>query len=113
MKEINCNIIRDILPLYADDVVSQDTRELVEEHLAACEDCRRVLEASRASLPLPMDQDGKPLQEISRRWTIRSVLLILAAILCVPLGTELLYAVYRFLFETIPNILTNIFINLF
>ena len=31
MKKISCNIIRDILPLYLDDVVSDETKEMVEE----------------------------------------------------------------------------------
>ena len=31
MEKINCNVIQDILPLYIDDVVSDDTKELVEE----------------------------------------------------------------------------------
>ena len=35
MKKITCEIIKDILPLYVDDVVSADTRTMVEEHLAA------------------------------------------------------------------------------
>ena len=35
MKKINCNIIRDILPLYLDDVVSDETKQMVEEHLSA------------------------------------------------------------------------------
>ena len=39
MKKISCNIIRDILPLYLDDVVSDDTKELVEEHLETCDAC--------------------------------------------------------------------------
>lgn len=33
MKEISCDIIKDILPLYVDDVVSDDTKKMVEEHL--------------------------------------------------------------------------------
>ena len=28
MEKINCNVIQDILPLYIDDVVSDDTKEL-------------------------------------------------------------------------------------
>ena len=32
MEKINCNVIQDILPLYIDNVVSDDTKELVEEH---------------------------------------------------------------------------------
>ena len=27
MEKINCNVIQDILPLYIDDVVSDDTKE--------------------------------------------------------------------------------------
>ena len=33
MEKINCNVIQDILPLYIEDAVSEDTKELVEEHL--------------------------------------------------------------------------------
>ena len=35
-----CNIIRDILPLYADKMVSADTESFVEEHLIGCAECR-------------------------------------------------------------------------
>ena len=30
MGKINCNVIQDILPLYIEDAVSEDTKELVE-----------------------------------------------------------------------------------
>ena len=41
--KITCNIIEDILPLYVDGVVSEDSRRLVEEHLEGCEECRYSL----------------------------------------------------------------------
>ena len=44
MEKINCNVIQDILPLYIDDVVSDDTKELVEEHLKECPACRKMQE---------------------------------------------------------------------
>ena len=57
MKEtnykINCNIIRDILPLYVDGVVSADTSALVEEHMTECEDCRQEAERMKAHMNLP------------------------------------------------------------
>ena len=34
-----CNIIKDLLPLYIDDVLSDDSRELVEKHLKECTKC--------------------------------------------------------------------------
>ena len=39
-----CSIIRDILPLYADKMVSADTASFVEEHLTGCAECRAELE---------------------------------------------------------------------
>ena len=35
-----CNIIRDLLPLYAENMVSDDTKVFVEEHLKNCSECR-------------------------------------------------------------------------
>ena len=49
MKKITCEIIKDILPLYVDDVVSADTRTMVEEHLAECESCKKEAEAMRTT----------------------------------------------------------------
>lgn len=42
---MNCEIILDLLPLYADDCCSDESRRLVEHHLASCEGCRTALAA--------------------------------------------------------------------
>ena len=42
--KITCNIIEDLLPLYIDDMVSEDSRQLVEEHLKECAACRKMLD---------------------------------------------------------------------
>lgn len=44
-----CNIIRDILPLYIEDMVSADTVSFVEEHLNDCAVCRAELESMKCS----------------------------------------------------------------
>ena len=41
--KVSCDIIRDILPLYAEDMVSEDTKGMVEEHLCECPDCTERL----------------------------------------------------------------------
>ena len=38
----NCDIIRDLLPLYAEHITSEASNALVEEHLAECEACRHA-----------------------------------------------------------------------
>ena len=43
----DCEVIRDLLPLYADDVCSGRSRELIEEHLQECPDCSAMLEKLR------------------------------------------------------------------
>ena len=43
-----CEVIRDLLPLYADDVCSETSRGLVEEHLQECPDCSAMLEKLRS-----------------------------------------------------------------
>ena len=42
--KMSCNIIEDLLPLYVDDMVSEDSRKLVEEHLKECPACRKMQE---------------------------------------------------------------------
>ena len=42
MSMSNCNIVRDLLPLYADGETSEETSEMIKEHLSGCEDCRRA-----------------------------------------------------------------------
>ena len=45
----NCDIIRDLLPLYADEVCSEESRRVVDEHIRECPACADVLTALRSS----------------------------------------------------------------
>lgn len=54
MKKISCNIIKDILPLYVDEVVSDDTKEMVEEHLKSCDACREEAMLLKKDIVLPL-----------------------------------------------------------
>lgn len=40
MSNINCNVIKDLLPSYLEDICSQETKKLVEEHLNECNACK-------------------------------------------------------------------------
>lgn len=43
MKQINCEVIQDLLPSYSDKISSDTTNKLVEEHLQDCKECQEVL----------------------------------------------------------------------
>ena len=45
----SCDVVRDLLPLYADDACSADSRQLVDEHLAECPACSDVLKRLKNS----------------------------------------------------------------
>ena len=40
---MECEVVRDLLPLYADEACSEKSRALVEEHLLDCAECREIL----------------------------------------------------------------------
>ena len=64
-----CGIIRDLLPLYHDDVCSTETRNAVEKHCAGCADCRKILN-NLDSMPEPyeMAKEVEPLRPIQKKW---------------------------------------------
>ena len=90
---ITCNTIRDLLPLYAEDLTSEDTRLLVEEHLRECENCTKQFGIIKKAAQIPMDVDAGALKRVEntiRRKRILAVLTALMLTLTIVLGTSLL-----------------------
>ena len=76
--KLSCDVIRDLLPLYADRAASANTAALVEEHLASCPACREEL--GRLGAALPAEPEGaEPLRRFKRRWRRRQVLIAVTA----------------------------------
>lgn len=83
-----CNIIRDLLPLYAEDMVSPDTADFVEAHLTNCAACRAELEALRQPGPIAppsASPEDESFLDFMRRWWRR--LRWLRKIICILVGT--------------------------
>ena len=57
----NCNIIKDLLPLYAENLLSLESEELVKKHLENCKECRAELESIKlnVNVPTPCDKAEK------------------------------------------------------
>lgn len=68
--KIACDIIKDLLPLYHDNVCSKDSRALVEEHLSQCESCRAELkEIDKEFEYKPSNlEEGKAMKKIAKAW---------------------------------------------
>ena len=75
----DCCIIRDILPLYAENMVSDETAALIKEHLAECDCCRKEAEylTSDTFNPVPQadivpkENDAVPLKRFAKRFNMQ------------------------------------------
>ena len=81
--EISCNIIRDLLPLYAEEMVSEDSKRMVDGHLCGCDDCTKELAAITKAPKVPFEVDVKSLKRVEDGIRRRRVLSALAAIMTV------------------------------
>ena len=68
-----CNIIRDLLPLYAENMVSPDTAEFIEEHLKDCESCQKEFQHMKEPHPRQEITDAAPLLKLSRKMKVKRI----------------------------------------
>ena len=91
--KLPCAVIRDLLPLYAENMVEPDTKKLVDQHLTECPDCqKRLSEIETASEP-PVET-VKPLQTLRKEIRKRRWYAAILAALCV------FIVVFTFFFHT-------------
>lgn len=50
MPNINCNIIKDLLPSYLDDICSKESARIIEEHFKECENCKKLYEQTKLEI---------------------------------------------------------------
>lgn len=69
---ISCEIIKDLLPLYHDGVCSNESKAMIEEHLAECDNCKKELDEMDEVLPVnSMKQnlsDAEAVKKLSMKW---------------------------------------------
>ena len=91
-----CNVIKDLLPLYADEICSEDSKEMVEEHLASCKDCTQELEAYRYNTGLPEVSADVAIKKFKKKMSKKNLIKIaVSVVICV----AVLLGGYYVLFE--------------
>lgn len=70
--KIPCKVIKDLLPLYIDDVCSDESRKLIMEHLSECGDCKSELAAMQNELSVDTYKqnlrDAQAVKNLSKKW---------------------------------------------
>lgn len=74
----HCEIVRDLIPLCVDDAASGSSVEFVNAHIAACPECRRVMESMGKPLQIPVStslqmQSKKPFEKMKAILTRRMI----------------------------------------
>jgi predicted anti-sigma-YlaC factor YlaD len=68
----SCEIIKDLLPLYYDGVCSNESKTLVEEHLAECDNCKAELSSMGEIIPIRNEvqnmNEAEALKGLSKKW---------------------------------------------
>ena len=60
-----CSVVRDLLPLYVEDMVSIETAQYVKSHLEECPECQAELERLTAGEGLTAIEK-KPVDEVAK-----------------------------------------------
>ncbi len=89
---MECNVIKDLLPLYIDGCCSKESARLVQEHIETCTSCRELYESMKTSLEVtPAASVPKKLKKINdwKASILQSILLFVSfAIITVGVSLE-------------------------
>jgi len=109
MSQITCNVIADLLELFSDEVVSEDTKTLVEDHLRDCETCNEKLALIRHNLKIPAEVNAEPIKKIKRKIKKKNIIISIISVVVV---ASILLGAFIFLTQyevAIPFERTHIF----
>ena len=76
----DCSIVQDLLPLYAEDMLREETKEFVDGHLAQCEACRTELTALKTEDVTPASVSAQPLRDLKKQLQRKRFTAVLLAV---------------------------------
>jgi len=98
--KLTCEVIGDLLPLYAEKMCSDSTSELVEEHIGSCVHCKKRLEDMTQGIQLSPDINVVPFAKLRKKLLAKKVQTIVFSAL-----VTLLIGVIGVAYLTSPNYL--------
>ena len=80
----DCELIRDLMPLYADDQASDASRQYIEEHTARCPACKKLLDEMCTPMePEPEDRTEQIMEMLRRKQRRKTLLTVVSVVLAV------------------------------
>lgn len=95
MKEsLECEMVRDLLPNYIEELTSEKTNKVIEEHLENCKDCRKVYQSMKVDLNIKENEDirnktkVKIFRKINKRIKILETIIITIIVIYLGIYTK-------------------------
>lgn len=95
--KINCEIIRDLLPLYCDGVCSEASKAAVEEHIGECGLCNSVYQNLSKDTDIPVidtkeeETKVKFIKDVKNRMKIKKIII---AVVSVAASIGIIFGIY-------------------
>lgn len=97
MSKIPCEVIKDLLPSYIDELTSDVTNREVEAHMTECEACKRVLEQMKTPDMEAAEEEVKEIDFLKKtKQKQRKSIILCAAIVC---AVAVLFFCSRYYFD--------------
>lgn len=92
----NCNIIKDLLPNYIENLTCGETNQFIEKHLRECPDCKQIFENMKKDLNINTTTNDKKVVKYFKKYKnkLKIFKIALVLILLIALGTMTYYYFY-------------------
>lgn len=85
-KKLPCYIISELLPLYQDDILSEQTKKDIDKHLIECEDCKKKMDAMKMQIDVKTTNVELKTNPLKKVRFYQKMLIALGAIIAFVLG---------------------------
>ena len=97
-----CDIVKDLMPLYIDDLLSENSKKFVEDHINSCESCKKYYEKLSSEIKIPVSKEARfsdlrPIEYLKSNLTRKIIKKVLATMLVLTLcvGAFLFAKLYK------------------
>ena len=90
----NCDVIRDLIPLYVDRTASEESIRLVDEHCTECKNCSKIIEMCKADIEFnsnnkeKMEKVWKNLKKKKRKRMVKNIVILALIIISLPFAVS-------------------------
>ena len=102
-----CDIVKDLIPLYIDDVLSENSKTFVKDHMDSCESCKKYYEKLSNEVKIPVSRESrkndlKPMEYLKATLSRKIIKRVLATVLVIGLsvGGFLFAKLYKLLVDS-------------